>query len=54
MAGTVIGIVIGAAIGALVGYALGHLLLRFFQDEIFNWMDRVVNRVRKFLGLKPS
>lgn len=38
-------------IGAGAGYVMGQVLILFFSDEIFNFMDRLVNRVRRMFGL---
>ena len=41
-------------IGAGIGYLLGQLAMLFFQEEIFDWMDRAIDRVRGWFGLRPS
>lgn len=40
-------------LGCLLGACVALLSLLFFQDEIFNWLDRIANRVRILCGLKP-
>ncbi len=40
-------------IGGAIGYVAGLLLLVFFKDEIFGFIDRLVYRVRKICGLEP-
>ena len=41
----------GLIIGTGFGYLISQLLLLFFRDEIFNWIDAIVIRVRKRAGL---
>ena len=42
----------GILVGALVGYLLGQILLVFFMDEIFRFLDRLVYSVRNFFNLE--
>jgi len=42
----------GILTGALVGYLLGQILLLFFMDEIFRFLDRLVYSVRNFFNLE--
>lgn len=37
--------------GLVVGHVIGLVLLLFFQDEIFGFLDRLVLRVRRLCGL---
>lgn len=45
--GTFLWIVVGAG----VGWLMSQVSLLFFQDEIFAFVDRLVNRVRGWCGL---
>lgn len=38
--------------GLFVGMFVGTVLLSFFDDEIFNFIDSLVYRVRRFFGLE--
>ena len=38
-------------VGLLFGVLIGQISLLFFQNEIFNFMDRLVARVRSWCGL---
>ena len=38
-------------VGVLIGWLIGQVLLAFFQDEIFAFIDRLVEKVRRACGL---
>lgn len=38
-------------ISVAIGWFIGQLLLVFFMDEIFEFFDKVVIKVRKFFNL---
>ena len=40
-------------ISVLSGYIIGMILLLFFQDVIFSWLDSLVNWVRSLFNLPP-
>ena len=50
----IFGAILGTLVGLVVGWLISALAIAFFGDEIFRWMDRLVNRVRKACGLKPN
>lgn len=37
--------------GALMGCLIAQLMLIFFQEEIFTFIDRIAEKVRKACGL---
>ena len=39
-------------IGACIGYIMALFLRLFFEDEIFEWIETIVLRVRKKFGLE--
>jgi len=39
-------------VGAVLGWVIGQLLLIFFMNEIFEFIDRLVSRVRRACGLR--
>ena len=39
-------------IGACIGYIVALFLRLFFEDEIFEWIETTVLRVRKKFGLE--
>lgn len=39
------------AVGVMAGGFIAQVLLLFFSSEIFSFMDRLVDRVRKLCGL---
>lgn len=47
-------ILIGVIVGGGVGCLLGQLAVLFFGKEIFDWIDRVVDRVRGWFRLPPA
>lgn len=42
---------LGTLIGALIGWTVTQLVLAFFHKEIFAFMERIVDRVRRAYGL---
>lgn len=42
---------ISTIIGLCVGYVLSLILRLFFEDEIYDWIEKIVLRVRKRFGL---
>ena len=52
MFGVLLGLLSLAFFGPF-GVLLSLLSLAFFGPEIFNWFDRVVNRIRRLFGLDP-
>lgn len=34
--------------GCIIGFAIAQILLMFFRDEIFAFIDKLVEKVRKF------
>lgn len=46
--------IINLFIGAAVGYLAGQILLVFFEKEIMGVIDRIVNKVRGWFGLRPQ
>ena len=38
-------------LGSLLGTVIGQLAVIFFEDEIFDFIDRCAKRVRSYCGL---
>ena len=43
---------LGIIVGAIIGHAIGLLLIGFFRDEIFAWLDNMRGKVRRLFGLE--